>query len=207
MLFGPRSLGIAFCCRPRVIYQTVSARGLLPYLRSYFSSSNYTLLKRWKNLKSPLKGDRFSLFLPIVAICFLYLQLSFYVSVSLHLAHFRLCPVASPEISSLPAGSLFFSSSVSSSILLRSLPISVSTEIARHLGKQGSKQASKQSISNEGFSRYFFFRHSNCFQLPPVFCFLFPFLLLLYVTIAVICITIVQCKRLRLVISFFYFIA
>jgi len=32
----------------------------LPYLRPYFSSSNYTLLKRWKNLKSPLKRDRFS---------------------------------------------------------------------------------------------------------------------------------------------------
>jgi len=32
----------------------------LPCLHPYFSSSNYTLLKRWKNLKSPLKRDRFS---------------------------------------------------------------------------------------------------------------------------------------------------
>lgn len=50
--------------RPRVIYrasmeETDASRPAFPS-RSYFSSSNYTLLKRWKNLKSPLKRDRFS---------------------------------------------------------------------------------------------------------------------------------------------------
>lgn len=89
MLFGPGSLGIAFCRRPRVIYRAVSARGLLPCLRPYFSSSNYTLLKRWKNLKSPLKRDRFSSF----ALCrcytlFISLTLSLLLSFSLSLFRF-----------------------------------------------------------------------------------------------------------------------
>lgn len=161
MLFGPGSLGIAFCRRPRVIYRAVSARGPLPCLRPYFSSSNYTLLKRWKNLKSPLKRGRFSSF--ALCRCYtLFISLTPSLLLSLPFASSRALSIVSRDVSRdiIPTGSfsLFPLLPLLRPSLFRSLP-SVSTEIARHLGKQGSKQG----ISNEAFSRYFFFRHSNCF--------------------------------------------
>lgn len=141
---------------PRVICRAVSACGLLPYLRPCFSSSNYTLLKRWKNLKSLLKHDRFSSFAPPS------LRYAFYILSFFLLSRFisRVFDCVSWRVSRdiIPTGFLSLSVSFPSLFFFFfpfSLPISVSTEIARHLGKQG--------ISNEGFSRYFFFCHSNCF--------------------------------------------
>jgi len=87
----------------------------LPYLRPYFSSSNYTLLKRWKNLKSPLKRDRFSS-LALHRCDTLFISLVLFLSRFISRV-FDCVLEVSPEISSLSARSLFFSFSASSSHL------------------------------------------------------------------------------------------
>lgn len=95
-----------------------------------------------------------------LSLLYAFYILNIFLSFSLPFASSRALSIVSRDVSRdiIPTGSfslfLFFRPS-----LFRSLPISVSTEIARHLGKQGSKRG----ISNEAFSRYFFFRHSNCF--------------------------------------------
>lgn len=142
------------------IYRIVLARG--------FSSSNYTLLKRRKNLRSPLKRDRFTSF-ALFRFLYFYLFLSFsLVSCAFDCVSWYLKGCHPYRLA------LFFLPFLLS-ILLHPLPTSISTETARHLGKQASKQANKQGISNEGFFRYFFSATRLLLASPLSFAFFLAF--------------------------------
>lgn len=187
MLFGPGSLGIVFCHGPRVIPSRFSLRSASILASKYFSSSNYTLLKKVEKLEISIEAW------PLFLLRSLSLRYAFYIlsSLSFSLASSRALSIVSRGVSRdiIPARFLSFSLlPFLLLILLRSLPISVSTEIARHLGKQGSKQA-----------RHFKWRFLPLFLFPPLELLLaspclspsFSLSLHLYVTIIVICIAIV----------------
>lgn len=132
-------------------------------------------------MRSPLKRDRFTSF---ALFRFLY----FYLFLSFSLVSYAFDCVSWHLKGCHPYRLALFFLPFLLSILLHPLPTSISTETARHLGKQASKQTSK-AFQMKVFS-VISFPPLDCFWLPPVIRLLSRFFIL-HITIVVIYVIIV----------------